>query len=122
MMIMADIISVSQRLRRRETRHQVEMLAHFSRGAGRSTVMLKDLTCGGARIEGLSGLLPDEAVSLSLPGCKAQLAFVAWAGDHCAGLEFAAPLCPQMLAELVAVHAVGLGRAPLGAPVRAIAA
>lgn len=121
-MIMAALMPQTSGIRRRETRNHVEMLVHFSRGAGRSTVMLKDLTCGGARIEGLSGLLPDEAVSLSLPGCKAQLAFVAWAGDHCAGLEFAAPLCPQMLAGLVAVHAVGKGMVQPGAPVQAIAA
>ena len=52
---------------------------------GQSTLL------GGARIEGVAGLVPDEAISLSLPGCRAQLAFVAWAGDHCAGLEFGSP-------------------------------
>lgn len=108
--------------RRRETRHQVEMLAHFSRGTGWSTVMLKDLTCGGARIEGVAGLVPDEAISLSLPGCRAQLAFVAWAGDHCAGLEFGSPLCPRKLAELVTDHAVGQGVMEQIAPIRALAA
>lgn len=107
---------------RRETRHQVEMLARFSRGAGWSTVMLKDLTCGGARIEGIAGLLPDEAVSLCLPGCRSQMAFIAWAGDHCAGLEFAAPLGAQMLAEMVAVHAVGGATANNGASAPPLAA
>lgn len=108
--------------RRRENRQQVQMLAHFSRGAGRSTVMLKDLTCGGTRIEGVSGLLMDEAVSLTLPGCKPMLAFVAWASDHCAGLEFAAPLEPALLADLVLAHAVGILPPAEGSAVRAIAA
>lgn len=84
------------------------MLAHFNHGGQRSTVILKDLTCGGARIEGIPGLEVDEAVALTLPGCKPTLAFVAWAGEHAAGLEFAMPLEGRLLEALIAAHAVGV--------------
>ncbi|MEO0061824.1 MAG: hypothetical protein RLZZ08_384 [Pseudomonadota bacterium] len=81
------------------------MLAHFTHRAMRSTVMLKDLTCGGARIEGITGLEEDEAVSLSLPGCKPMLAFIAWSRGPCAGLEFAEPIEDARLEVLVIEHA-----------------
>lgn len=106
--------------RRREQRHQVQMLAHFHYRATRSTVMLKDLTCSGARIEGVAALERDEAVSLILPGCRPMLAFVAWASGTCAGLEFAAPLEADNFGALVAAHAVG--QAPGGPPPRQFAA
>ncbi|GGZ00638.1 hypothetical protein ACFSTD_03915 [Novosphingobium colocasiae] len=94
---------------RREQREHVEMLAKFRRDLATSTVMLKDLTRFGARIEGIGQLETDEAVSLYLPGCRPSMAFVAWANDHCAGLEFAEPLTSSLFAELVAKY--GLGRA-----------
>jgi hypothetical protein len=75
--------------------------------------MLKDLTPFGARIEGIGQLETDEAVSLALPGCRPSMAFVAWANDHCAGLEFAEPLETTVFSDLVARF--GLGRDPLAA-------
>lgn len=93
---------------RRHQRAQVEMMARFRRDLASSTVMLKDLTPYGARIEGIGALQIDEAVSLALPGCRPVIAFVAWANDHCAGLEFAEPLDSSVFAELVAQY--GLGR------------
>jgi hypothetical protein len=94
-------------LQRREVRREVQMLAHLNRGGQRSTVMLKDLTCGGARIEGIAGLQEDEAVALALPGCKPSLAFVAWAGERVAGLEFAVPFEGAVLEDLILLHAMG---------------
>lgn len=93
---------------RRHQRAQVEMMARFRRDLTSSTVMLKDLTPFGARIEGIGQLEIDEAVSLALPGCRPAMAFVAWANDHCAGLEFAEPLGHGVFTELVAQY--GLGR------------
>jgi hypothetical protein len=93
---------------RRENREDVEMLAKFRRDLVSSTVILKDLTRFGARIEGVGRLDPDEAVSLALPGCRPAMAFVAWANDHCAGLEFAEPLAGDVFSDLVARF--GLGR------------
>lgn len=98
---------------RRQQREQVEMMAKFRRDLVSSTVMLKDLTRFGAKVEGIGLLETDEAVSLALPGCRPSMAFVAWANDHCAGLEFAEPLENTVFADLVAQY--GLGRGPLGA-------
>ena len=93
---------------RREARRQVEMLAKFRRDLVSCTVMLKDLTRFGAKVEGVGRLDPDEAVSLALPGCRPAMAFVAWANEHCAGLEFAEPLEGDVFSDLVARY--GLGR------------
>ncbi len=83
------------------------MMARFRRGVVSNTVMLKDLTRFGARIEGVGQLETDEAVSLALPGCRPSLAFVAWANDHCAGLEFAEPLENTVFTNLVASYGLG---------------
>lgn len=85
-------------------------MARFRRDLTSSTVMLKDLTRFGARIEGVGLLEKDEAVSLALPGCRPSMAFVAWANDHCAGLEFAEPLDNTVFVDLVTQF--GLGREP----------
>lgn len=92
---------------RREQREEVQMMAKFRRDVTSSTVMLKDLTRFGARIEGVGPLERDEAVSLALPGCRPSMAFVAWANEHCAGLEFAEPLEDSVFAELVAQYGLG---------------
>lgn len=92
---------------RREQREQVEMMAKFRRDIASSTVLLKDLTRFGARIEGVGPLERDEAVSLALPGCRPSMAFVAWANEHCAGLEFAEPLENAVFAHLVAEYGLG---------------
>ena len=94
---------------RRHSRENVEMMARFRRDVISSTVMLKDLTRFGARVEGVGQLHADEAVSLALPGCRPAMAFVCWANDHSAGLEFAEPLETSVFSELVAQF--GLGRA-----------
>lgn len=97
---------------RRQHREQVEMMARFRRDIISSTVMLKDLTRFGARIEGIGQLEKDEAVSLALPGCRPSMAFVAWANDHCAGLEFAEPLESGIFTDLVARFGLGPSTAP----------
>ena len=77
------------------------MMARFRHGIETVTVMLKDLTPNGARIEGVGQLDDDEAVYLTLPGMKPRLSFVAWANHHCAGLEFSEPLPQAMFQALV---------------------
>lgn len=68
------------------------MFARLRHGGVATTVMLMDLTRHDARAEGDGSLARDEAVSLGLPGMKLLPAFVAWANEPCAGLEFAEPL------------------------------
>jgi len=97
---------------RREQREHVEMMAKFRRDIASSTVLLKDLTRFGARIEGVGPLERDEAVSLALPGCRPSIAFVCWANEHCAGLEFAEPLENAVFAHLVAEYGLGHEPAP----------
>lgn len=92
---------------RRQARARVEMIARFRRDIASSSVMLKDLTRFGARIEGVGPLEPDEAVSLALPGLRPSMAFVCWANDHCAGLEFAQPLDTTVFTDLVARYGLG---------------
>jgi len=100
---------------RRETRRAVEMFARFRCGIATTTVMLKDLTRQGARIEGIGALARDEAVSLTLPGTKPLLAFVAWTNEHCAGLEFAEPLPQAGFNQLVNTHGLNTGTMPVAA-------
>jgi len=100
---------------RRELRRDVEMFARLRCGIARSTVVLKDLTRLGARIEGVGPLERDEAVSLALPGMKPLLAFVAWANEHCAGLEFAEALPEAGFGQLIDTYGLNTGSAPLAA-------
>jgi hypothetical protein len=92
---------------RREPRRQVEMFARLRRRAHWLTIMLKDFSHGGARIEGVVGLVPDEAVHVALPGCRPQMAFVAWSNGVSAGLEFAEPLPAALYDALVSGFALG---------------
>jgi hypothetical protein len=87
---------------RRETREPVEMMARFRHGISTVTVMLKDITPHGARVEGVGPLAADDAVFLMLPGLAPKLAFVAWSSGQSAGLEFAEPLDQQVFSGLVA--------------------
>ena len=91
-------------------REDVEMMARFRRDIASSTVMLKDLTPFGARVEGVGALDIDEMVTISLPGCRPSLAFVAWANAHGAGLEFIEPLSADRFDDLVARYGLSGGK------------
>lgn len=93
---------------RRKPREHVEVIANLRSAFATWTVVLKDLTRFGARIEGIDGLEIDEAVNLGLPGCRPSMAFVAWNNRHGTGLEFAEPLDLAVYEDLVERH--GLGR------------
>ncbi|MFC0205120.1 hypothetical protein [Novosphingobium soli] len=93
--------------RRGHPRTRVEMLAHFRRDLTSTTVVLKDLTPDGARVEGVGALCVDEVVTLALPACRPCLAFVVWANAHCAGLQFLEPLAPALFADIVAKYGLG---------------
>lgn len=89
---------------RRHARERVEMLARFRRDLAINTVVLKDLTPLGARIESVGPLEMDEVITLTLPECRPMIAFVAWANGNGAGLEFVHPLPEDLFAELVAQY------------------
>ena len=77
---------------RRETREPVEMMARFRHDITTVTVMLKDITPGGAKVTGVGTLARDDAAFLMLPSLAPKLAFVAWSSGQSVGLEFAEPL------------------------------
>ena len=87
---------------RRDTREPVEMMARFRHDIATITVMLKDITPHGARVEGVGNLTKDDAAFLMLPGLAPKMAFVAWTNGHGAGLEFAEALDHRVFSRLVA--------------------
>ncbi|GAB7555314.1 hypothetical protein NRB_48310 [Novosphingobium sp. 11B] len=89
---------------RRHAREQVEMLARFRRDLASHTIVLKDLTPLGARIESVGPLEIDEVIALTLPECRPMIAFVAWTNGNGAGLEFVHPLPDDLFAELVSQY------------------
>lgn len=89
---------------RRFARERVEMLARFRRDLASHTIVLKDLTPLGARIESVGPLEMDEVITLTLPECRPMIAFVAWTNGAGAGLEFVHPLPGDLFAELVAQY------------------
>jgi hypothetical protein len=110
---MALVDDASEIARRSETRERVEIFAKFRRDRENVTIVLKDLSSGGARLEGIEGLTRDEVVTITLPGRKPMIAFVAWASGMSAGVEFADALTEEIYTFLVDNYA--LGRRPTAA-------
>lgn len=101
---------------RREYREAVEILATFRHHLTNRTVVLKDLTRFGGRIEINCGLDVDDVVMLTLPGCRPMLAFVAWSSSHGAGLEFSDLLPEATLHDLVSQYRLGQSPARPSSP------
>lgn len=91
---------------RRAPRIGFELPVRCKRGVLRTTVMLRDMTTHGARIDGLEHLHLDEPITLLLPGLQAKEAYVAWHKDQAAGLEFDRPLHPAVFEQLVSDFAL----------------
>lgn len=92
---------------RRAARIGFELPVRCKHGLTRSTVMLKDMTRYGARIEGLVAPVEGEPVSLMLPGEPARMAFVMWSSGRAAGLEFGDPLPQGVFDTLIRDYAIG---------------
>lgn len=86
---------------RRHAREATELMVKLRRGVTRSTVVLRDLTTHGARIDSIEKMQIDEALTVQLPGLKPKLAFVAWCDGHSVGLEFDKPLCSEVFRDIV---------------------
>jgi hypothetical protein len=105
---------------RRAWRVGFELPVRCKHGLVRSTVMLKDMTTHGARIEGIPRQRIGEALTLFLPGLAPKTAFVVWSEPKTAGLEFELPLHQDVFATMVADFAIGhlrraeMGRAEMG--------
>ncbi len=102
---------------RRAKRVGFELPVRCKHGLVRSTVMLKDMTTHGARIEGIPRQRIGESITLFLPELAPKLAFVVWSKDKTSGLEFELPLHENVFANLVADFAIGhLQRLEQGRP------
>lgn len=77
---------------RQADRIAFDMLVRYAWRGVRATVMLKDLTPFGARIEGIEALRKGDGLTLLLPGLPATEATVAWVDGRAAGLVFELPL------------------------------
>ncbi|NBC35769.1 hypothetical protein GTZ99_04270 [Novosphingobium sp. FSY-8] len=88
----------------RAERVSFDMMVRYRFEGLRATVLLKNLTCGGARVEGIDGLRVGDMVTLNLPSLKPKEATVVWTMGHAAGLEFERPLHPDIFEELVLHH------------------
>jgi len=112
----SGLITQDRREPREPVEMPVEMMAALRSAFTTCTVVLKDLTRFGARVEGIGALEIDEAVNLGLPGCRPAMAFVAWNSQHGTGLEFAEPLDEYVYADLVSQHGLGRQSDPVLAP------
>lgn len=92
---------------RRAQRISFQLPVRCRRGVTRATIMLKDLTQEGARIEGLSGLSFDESITLYLPGLQPKEAYISWSQGLSAGVEFDSPLPAEIFFRLVEDFALG---------------
>lgn len=99
--------SDSPAVKRRAERVGLELMVRCRRGVSRTTVMLKDLTPYGARIEGIEKLRIGEPITLMLPGLQPKLAFVMWSEPMASGLEFEHPLHEDVFASVVSDFAIG---------------
>lgn len=104
---------------RRTSRIGFELPVRCKHGLVRQTVMLKDLTPYGARIEGLDKQRIGEPITLMMPGLRAKTAYVVWSEPMASGLEFDHPLHDTVFDALICDYAIGHHRkTAVGQPVR----
>lgn len=112
-------IDPTSAIQRRAARIGFELPVRCKHGLTRSTVMLKDMTRFGARIEGLIAPIEGELVSLLLPDEPARMAFVMWSSGRSAGVEFGDPLPQRVFDALIRDYAIGATPPPPEEPRRA---
>ncbi|MBB3953122.1 hypothetical protein [Novosphingobium sediminicola] len=89
----------------RAERISFDLMVRYRSLEDRGPTLLKNLTCGGARVEGVAGLRCGDKVTLCLPSLAPKEATVVWLLDLSAGLEFDRPLHPDIFEEMVLRHA-----------------
>jgi len=86
---------------RRADRHAIDLLTRYAWKGLRGTVLLKDLTADGARIEGLEALRQGDGLTLLLPDAPPVEATVCWALGRAAGLRFDVAIASDELARII---------------------
>lgn len=89
----------------RAERISFDMLVRYRLLGQRGTLLLKNLTCGGARVDGLEDLRCGDGLTLYLPSLKPKTAMVVWTVGSGAGLEFERPLHKNVFEDLIHHHA-----------------
>jgi hypothetical protein len=90
----------------RSERISFDLPIRMRQGQQRPATLLKNLTCGGARIEGMPlGLRAGDKTTVYLPSLKPKEATVMWTMGDIVGVEFDRPLHPDIFEELVLRHA-----------------
>ncbi|WDF73897.1 hypothetical protein [Novosphingobium sp. KACC 22771] len=89
----------------RAERVSFDLMVRARFGEYRGPALMKNLTCGGARVEGIAGLRCGDKVTLCLPLLAPKEATVMWLLGDDAGLEFDRPLHPDIFEDLVLHHA-----------------
>ena len=89
----------------RAQRVSFDMQVRYRHGGTRATLLLQNLTAGGAYATGLAELRCGDRITLCLPSLKPKDAVVVWLEDEVLGLEFDRPLHPDIYEGLVLHHA-----------------
>ena len=90
---------------RRAERVAFDLMVKYRLWGFRGTIILKDMTPFGARIEGLADLRLGDSVTLLLPGLQPKDATVMWSEGSVAGIEFDHPLHGEVFQALVRDYA-----------------
>ncbi|MFM5932278.1 MAG: PilZ domain-containing protein [Novosphingobium sp.] len=102
---MSDVQETTATQLRRADRVAFDLMVKYRLWGYRGTIVLKDMTPFGARIEGLSDVRMGDEITLLLPGLQPKLSTVVWADGHSAGVEFDHPLHGEVFKALVKDYA-----------------
>lgn len=86
---------------RRADRARFEAAVVFRAGTRKATVAVRDISTLGARISGVYLVHAGDRFFLTLPGLAAVEARVAWVTEFEFGCEFAQPLSPMIVENLM---------------------
>lgn len=89
----------------RAERVSFDVAARYRHATARASVLLQNLTLGGANATGLGTLRCGDRITVYLPSLKPKQAVVIWSEDAMLGLEFDRPLHPDIYEGLILHHA-----------------
>lgn len=82
-------------------RYPLAVDAQIRRGNARATVRIIDISVSGVRLQAASSLRQGEVLWLKLPVIESREVRVAWANQFVVGCEFAQPLHPSVLDNIL---------------------